>query len=130
MIDEKKHSYRGFKIGRLSESESALITEGGEFITIAGPQVVHVKSDERLLVGLHNEIERMRLALIEGPKEAYISLNTASALRLQDVLHIDAYRASEIERRRPFDSIDGLVDIPGIGPARIEEIKQENRLRL
>jgi competence ComEA-like helix-hairpin-helix protein len=60
--------------------------------------------------------------------QASVDINTASVSELQSIANIDEARATEIVRARetePFESIDQLGRIPGIGAKRIEEIKSE-----
>lgn len=57
-----------------------------------------------------------------------IDLNTASFVDLQRILHIGPERAREIMELRedlPLRSVDDLKWVSGLGPQRIEEIKQE-----
>ena len=57
--------------------------------------------------------------------DACIDINTAPLELLQAIVHIGPERASEIERLRPFTSIDGLRRVSGIGPARLGDIRDE-----
>jgi competence protein ComEC len=57
---------------------------------------------------------------------ALININTASLEELQYIIYIGPERAGQIIRLRPFDSVDDLVRIDGIGPARLEAIKRQN----
>ncbi len=57
--------------------------------------------------------------------DACIDINTAPHELLQAIAHIGPERASEIERLRPFASIDGLRRVAGIGPARLRDIRDE-----
>lgn len=54
-----------------------------------------------------------------------ININEASIEELQDIIHIGDVRAEELIEQRPFQSVDDLTQINGIGPARIDDIKQE-----
>lgn len=56
-----------------------------------------------------------------------IDVNNASEEQLQEIKHIGEKRAADIIQLRPFDSIDDLEKIDGIGPARIDDIKAENK---
>ena len=55
-----------------------------------------------------------------------ININTASVEELQYIIHIGAERAGQIIRLRPFDSVDDLIRVDGIGPARLADIKRQN----
>ncbi len=56
-----------------------------------------------------------------------ININTASLQRLQEIVHIGEDRALEIIERRPFNSLDELIQVRGIGNARLEAIRQEGK---
>jgi len=63
----------------------------------------------------------------EGPAEpAMININEATLEELQYIIHIGPERARQIIRLRPFESIDDLIRVDGIGPARLEAIKRQN----
>jgi len=54
-----------------------------------------------------------------------VDINSASFEELQAIIHIGPARAEELIRLRPFKSVDGLTRIDGIGPARLEDIKEQ-----
>ncbi|RKQ35910.1 MBL fold metallo-hydrolase [Oceanobacillus halophilus] len=54
-----------------------------------------------------------------------ININEASKEEVQGIIHIGPARAQELIERRPFESVDDLTRINGIGPARITDIKEE-----
>lgn len=54
-----------------------------------------------------------------------VDINTASATDLQKIIHIGEKSAEELVELRPFDSINELVKIKGIGAQRLEEIKEQ-----
>ncbi len=54
-----------------------------------------------------------------------ININTASLEELQEIVHIGPSRAQEIIDLRPFSSLDGLTRVSGIGPVRLQDIKDE-----
>jgi beta-lactamase superfamily II metal-dependent hydrolase len=59
-----------------------------------------------------------------------IDLNTASVIELQQIVHIGAVRAQEIvdlRRIQPFRSVNDLVRVNGIGPARLRDIIAEGK---
>lgn len=56
-----------------------------------------------------------------------IDINEASSDELQQIIHIGPARAEDILDMRPFQSIDDLTDIDGIGDARIDDIKSEDK---
>ncbi len=54
-----------------------------------------------------------------------IDINTASVEDLVRIVHIGEVRALELISLRPFSSLDDLSRIKGIGPSRIEDIKNQ-----
>lgn len=54
-----------------------------------------------------------------------VNINTASHEELQQIIHIGPERADEIIELRPFESLDGLLDVSGIGPSRLQDIKDQ-----
>lgn len=56
---------------------------------------------------------------------ACVNINTASEEEVQQITHIGATLASELIKLRPYDSIDELIDINGIGDARLKDIKEQ-----
>lgn len=56
---------------------------------------------------------------------ACININSASAEELQEIIHIGEGRADSLIELRPFDSVEELTRISGIGPARIEDIQEQ-----
>ncbi|MEX0730376.1 MAG: endonuclease/exonuclease/phosphatase family protein [Aquisalimonadaceae bacterium] len=51
-----------------------------------------------------------------------VDLNQANVEELQQIQHIAAERARDIVAGRPWDSVDALARIDGIGPARLRDI--------
>ena len=54
-----------------------------------------------------------------------VNINTASFEELQLIIHIGEERAQEIINLRPFGSLDGLLQVSGIGEGRLQDIKDE-----
>jgi competence protein ComEC len=54
-----------------------------------------------------------------------IDVNAATIDQVQEIIHIGPARAGDLINLRPFQSIDDLSRISGIGPARIEDIKAQ-----
>lgn len=63
----------------------------------------------------------------EPAKNACININTASLQELQEIVHIGPARAQELIDLRPFNSVDDLTRIKGIGKARLDDIKAQGR---
>ncbi|GEL07369.1 MBL fold metallo-hydrolase [Salisediminibacterium halotolerans] len=60
-----------------------------------------------------------------GVAAGCIDINSAPADELEEIHQIGEARAQELKDLRPFDSLSGLDAIDGIGPARVDEIKEE-----
>lgn len=54
-----------------------------------------------------------------------IDVNSATFEQVQKITHIGPARAEELINLRPFNSLEDLSRIPGIGPARIRDIKSQ-----
>ena len=52
-------------------------------------------------------------------------MNSAALEKLDEIIHIGPARAAQILTLRPFTSLDDLVRIKGIGPARLADIKAQ-----
>ena len=64
----------------------------------------------------------------EEPQELCLDVNTASVLELQAIIHLDTVRSQllvSLREERPFTSLDDLVRVPGIGPARVRDIRDQ-----
>ncbi|MDP2664151.1 MAG: lamin tail domain-containing protein [bacterium] len=57
--------------------------------------------------------------------EEKIDINAAPLEELVKIIHIGEARALELTSLRPFSSLDDLAGIKGIGPSRIEDIKNQ-----
>ncbi|MUK87704.1 MBL fold metallo-hydrolase [Ornithinibacillus sp. L9] len=60
-----------------------------------------------------------------NPSGSCVNINSASVEEVQQIKHIGTVRAEELIEKRPYKSVDGLSAINGIGPARIQDIKDE-----
>lgn len=58
-------------------------------------------------------------------QEGQVNVNTALKDKLLDIIHIGEKRAEELIQLRPFSSLDDLDRIKGIGPARVQDIKNQ-----
>ncbi|MBI4101497.1 MAG: helix-hairpin-helix domain-containing protein [Candidatus Nealsonbacteria bacterium] len=58
--------------------------------------------------------------------DSCIDINTASKEGLKEIRHIGDARADQIIKLRPFSSIEDLDRVPGIGPSRISDIKNQS----
>lgn len=60
-----------------------------------------------------------------APSPDCIDLNQASLEELQNIMHIGPERAKDLVELRPFERVEDLDKIEGIGPARVAEILAE-----
>lgn len=58
--------------------------------------------------------------------EGQIDINSANATELDKLAGIGPAYAKEIINSRPFNSIDSLIDVKGIGPITLEKIKNQS----
>ena len=61
----------------------------------------------------------------QRPEQARVNINSASIDDLRQIVHIGPVRADSIHRGRPWSSIDDLISIQGIGPATLQDIKDQ-----
>lgn len=54
-----------------------------------------------------------------------VNINSATAEEIEKIVHIGAERAEDLIKLRPYNSVNDLSRIKGIGEARIEDIKEE-----
>src|SRR5699024_2040114 len=62
-----------------------------------------------------------------GSTEGWIDINHASECELTDIKRVGEVRAQDIINMRPFDSVDDLIQVNGIGDKTIEDNKAENK---
>ena len=55
-----------------------------------------------------------------------VNINRAPLEELMQIQHIGEERALEIIARRPFASVENLLDIPGIASGRLADIKEQD----
>ncbi len=121
----------GFKTGIVKAGEVALIVELQPAGCNPETELVYDRfaqcwPEDRLFIGDPAEIDRFRLSL-ESPVEAgKVSLNTATVDELCSIKHVDVERAAAIVARRPWESVDDLMQITGIGPVALEDIREQN----
>ena len=58
-------------------------------------------------------------------EEGQIDINSASKEELIKINYIGEVRAEEIIKMRPFDSVDELIEVYGIGEATLQKIKTQ-----
>lgn len=55
-----------------------------------------------------------------------VNINTANAVDIQAIIHIGPERAAELIDLRPYDTLNDLTRIQGIGPARMTDIQDQS----
>jgi len=62
---------------------------------------------------------------IASCEDGQIDINSASAGELDDITGIGPAKAGKIIEARPFDAIDSLIGVWGIGEATLQKIKEQ-----
>lgn len=57
--------------------------------------------------------------------ERQIDINTASAEELDEIIWVGPATAEKIISGRPFESVDSLIEVSGIGEVKLEAIKEQ-----
>jgi beta-lactamase superfamily II metal-dependent hydrolase len=104
-------------------------THGTIIVTTDG-KTYSIKTDK--LLSQPNAATKPAPKAAETPKPApeakgTININTASKEELMQIIHIGETRAEEIIRLRPFNSLDQLTRVKGIGDSRLKDIKAEGK---
>jgi beta-lactamase superfamily II metal-dependent hydrolase len=77
------------------------------------------------------EVSHQRAAPTEVETEALaavpscVDINTADAERLQEIIHVGPDFAQQILELRPFNSVDELTRVRGIGEGRLNDIRKQ-----
>jgi len=58
--------------------------------------------------------------------EEQIDINSADKEQFLEIIYIGEVRADYIIEERPFDSVDDLINIKGIGEVTLDKIKEQN----
>jgi len=126
MIKEIEKSFAGFKVGRPIDGQVAMrISSDGE-PTMEHGYPVFVDAGDRLLIGEPAEIGRIMDAIQPAAEDGKVDINTAYFDELRNIKHISVERAHAIIARRPWESIEDLISITGIGKVAMREIKEQN----
>lgn len=99
-------------------------TQKSETITGANEQVKD-EGTERVTSDTGSRSDDTNDKDVSRSTDYCIDINSASKQQLMDIVHIGEARADELISLRPFDSIDQLSRIRGIGDARLNDIKSE-----
>lgn len=94
---------------------------------VYGNILVTTDGNNFLLVTEKNGLEKFdkNEALIAKNNKGCVNINTAPQEEIEKIIHIGPERAEEVIRLRPFDSIEDLKRINGLGPARLKDIIEE-----
>src|SRR5699024_2132785 len=104
-----------------------LVTTDGKEYDVATKEdgTITPESTEAPDNNAHQETEDEAGPDNETPTDQCVDINQASPEELQEIIHIGPARAQDVIDQRPYDSVDNLTKINGIGPARIADIENE-----
>ncbi|GIO24512.1 MBL fold metallo-hydrolase [Oceanobacillus sp. J11TS1] len=128
LLDEKNIDWFGTDIDgtivvTTDGEKYAIETEMSEELTASDKK----SSDEVKQRSAEAKDQERSAATNEEKKDAHcIDINNASKEQLTKIIHIGDDRANQIIDKRPFDSLDELGVIDGLGPSRIADIKSED----
>jgi beta-lactamase superfamily II metal-dependent hydrolase len=103
-------------------------TDGKEYdVTTKEDGTISPESTGSATGNNHNQEKEKDNAETEKPDTAgdCIDINQAPEEKLQEIIHIGPVRAQDVIAQRPYDRVDDLTKVDGIGPARITDIKEE-----
>ena len=63
--------------------------------------------------------------ILANCEEGQIDINTASAEELDEIIWVGPVTAENIISERPFDSVDDLIRVYGIGEIKLQDIKDQ-----
>ncbi|MDG5787145.1 MBL fold metallo-hydrolase [Evansella sp. AB-P1] len=91
---------------------------------------VHTEKSGAIVIDEQSQDDNNEPAQNDSKEEApqsngCIDINHVSRDQLMEIIHIGETRADELIRLRPFQSINGLTRINGIGDGRLNDIKNE-----
>lgn len=101
-----------------------VITTDGESISVDTNTQGEIAEESETDSKNQSESESAEAKLAESTGEC-ININEASMEEVQEIIHIGPARAEDVIEQRPYDSVDDLERISGIGAARIADIKTE-----
>ncbi len=106
----------GVEIFRNDKQGTVVFTTDGESISVDGDPWEYT-AEEQVDPDPEDETEEAAVGSV--------NINSASLEELQGIVHIGEARAQEIKEERPFDSLDDLTRVTGIGPSRLKDIRDE-----
>jgi competence protein ComEC len=92
----------------------------------AGSDILRTDMNGHIVIRTDGESYVVDVERDGPPLPSLININTASLEELLHIVHIGPERAGQIIRLRPFLSVDDLIRVDGIGPARLADIKRQN----
>ena len=61
-----------------------------------------------------------------GCRSSQIDINSASSTKLDEIIWVGSATAEKIIAARPFESVDDLIRVSGIGEIKLADIKEQN----
>lgn len=115
---------KGIEIYETSVQGSIVVVTDGKTYTIAAVKsdVAKVAPEEPPAAKTEDPIEKTPLLTTDC-----VDINSVSYEDLLNIIHIGPARAHELLELRPFDRVEDLDRINGIGPSRIADILAEGR---
>lgn len=101
-----------------------LLSEGYGYASTWAPNVKYTEEFKALESQAFEQDKGLR-QLEEYASTQSVNINTATLEQLTNIIHIDMERAQQIINIRPFDSVEWMVAINGIWPARLADILEE-----
>lgn len=99
-------------------------TDGNNYtVTTENEQQVTSESEGNVEKSVENKNEDVK----EEPVELgeCVDINTASAEELQEIVQIGPARAADVIDERPYDEVDNLDKVSGIGQAIVDDVKEQ-----
>jgi hypothetical protein len=107
-----------------SPNDGIVSTETAEVVDAVTPEPVSTRVTESTSVSLPWPSAPVPVkARAEAEPPARLSVNNASAAQLAAVKGLSRKVASEIVKRRPYASIEDLLDVRGIGPKLLDKLR-------
>lgn len=62
----------------------------------------------------------------DAPDDSCVDINDAAPETLTEIIHVGPDGAASIEQKRPFEAVEELDRVDGIGPARLNDIQEQD----
>lgn len=93
---------------------------------VDGTIIIETDGEQYDVTTTEKAMSNHHAAEIENARNC-IDINSASQTELTELIHIGDARAMEIIELRPFHSVDELIEIDGIGPSKLSDIKEQGK---